>query len=44
MPQGTAVLVRAVTRSPGESGPALGGRRLLDAANWDMRMLYSMAG
>jgi GNAT superfamily N-acetyltransferase len=24
--------------------PALGGRRLLDVAAWDMRMLYSMAG
>jgi GNAT superfamily N-acetyltransferase len=44
LPQGLAVLVRSVTPSPSEPGPALGGRRLLDAANWDMRMLYSMAG
>jgi GNAT superfamily N-acetyltransferase len=42
--QGTAVLVRAATESPGGPGPSLGGRRLLDAASWDMRMLYSMAG
>jgi hypothetical protein len=44
MPRGTAVLVRSVAAAPGEPGPALGGRSLLDAANWDMRMLYSMAG
>jgi GNAT superfamily N-acetyltransferase len=43
-PQGPAVLVRSPTSSPGEPGPALGGRPLLDAATWDMRMLYSMAG
>jgi hypothetical protein len=38
-----SVLVRAV---PAVSGvePALGGRRLLDPASWDMRMLYAMAG
>jgi GNAT superfamily N-acetyltransferase len=44
MPGGTAVLVRSVAAAPGEPEPALGGRSLLDAANWDMRMLYSMAG
>jgi len=44
MPRGRVVLVRSVSPSSGEPGPALGGRSLLDAANWDMRMLYSMAG
>jgi hypothetical protein len=44
MPQGTAVLMRGVAPPPDPSGPTLDGHRLLDAANWDMRMLYSMAG
>ena len=44
LPQGTALLVRAVTGSPNAPGLALGARPLLDPASWDMRMLYSMAG
>ena len=39
-----ALLVQSASPSPGGLGPVLAGRRLLDAANWDMRMLYSMAG
>jgi hypothetical protein len=38
------VLVASTRRAPLSSDPALGGRRLLDVAEWDMRMLYSMAG
>ena len=44
LPQGTALLVRAVTGSPRAPGLVLGARPLLDPASWDMRMLYSMAG
>jgi hypothetical protein len=44
LPQGTALLVRGVTAAPPETALMLGGRRVLDAASWDMRMLYSMAG
>ncbi len=44
LPQGTALLVRAVATSPPETALTLGGRHLLDAENWDMRMLYCMAG
>jgi GNAT superfamily N-acetyltransferase len=38
------VLVASTHRAPLSSDAALGGRRLLDLAEWDMRMLYSMAG
>ena len=44
LPQGTALLVRGVTAAPPETAFMLGDRRVLDAASWDMRMLYSMAG
>jgi GNAT superfamily N-acetyltransferase len=44
-PQGPSVLLRTAAPSlMQDDGPGLGGRRLLDGANWDMRMVYSMAG
>jgi hypothetical protein len=39
-----SVLVRGVREDQRIAELALGGRRLLDAATWDMRMVYSMAG
>ena len=42
MRQGTRLLVRAL--GGGGADLALGDHRLLDAASWDMRMIYSMAG
>ena len=42
--EGTSLLVRAFDRRGPAADPVLGGRRLLDVSNWDMRMLYSMAG
>jgi hypothetical protein len=38
------VLVRPVPEEPIATDWTLGGRALLDPANWDMRMLYSMYG
>jgi GNAT superfamily N-acetyltransferase len=38
------VLVAATRRAAQGSDPTLGGRRLLELGEWDMRMLYSMAG
>jgi GNAT superfamily N-acetyltransferase len=38
------ILVRDVRRPKPASDMILGGRRLLDPASWDMRMVYSMAG
>ena len=38
------VLVCQVHRGERVSDPTLSGRRLLESANWDMRMTYSMAG
>jgi GNAT superfamily N-acetyltransferase len=38
------VLIRPVGPGPVASEPMLAGRRLLDPATWDMRMLYAMAG
>lgn len=40
----TNVLVAPTHPDAAAHDPALGGRRLLDVADWDMRMLYSMAG
>ena len=42
--QGPMLLVRAVGGPTNRREPTLGGRPLLDAAAWDLRMLYSMAG
>ncbi|HEU4371529.1 MAG TPA: GNAT family N-acetyltransferase [Methylomirabilota bacterium] len=42
--EGPHLLVRALDGAAGRGEPALGDRRLIDAADWDMRMLYSMAG
>jgi hypothetical protein len=39
-----SVLVRGVREEHGVAVPTLGDRRLLDAATWDIRMVYSMAG
>jgi GNAT superfamily N-acetyltransferase len=39
-----SVLVRAVPEDRRVAELTLGGRRLLDSATWDMRMVYSMAG
>ena len=39
-----SVLVRTVRDDQRGTEPMLGGRRLLDLATWDMRMIYSMAG
>ena len=38
------VLVTTTRRADPAPDPTLGGRRLLELAEWDMRMLYSMAG
>ena len=38
------VLVKAVSPQPGAGKWILGNRRLTDLADWDMRMLYTMAG
>lgn len=38
------VLVAATRPAAQDPDPTLGGRRLLELAEWDMRMLYSMAG
>jgi GNAT superfamily N-acetyltransferase len=38
------VLVFATREAARDQEPTLGGRRLLDVAEWDMRMVYSMAG
>jgi len=38
------VLVRAVDDTRLDEDWTLHGTRLLDLANWDMRMLYTMAG
>jgi hypothetical protein len=40
----TAILVRPVAGYPLDTEWALGGRRLLDLASWEMPMLYSMLG
>jgi len=37
-------MIRPVGRAVPGADPILGGRRLLDLASWDMRMVYSMAG
>lgn len=39
-----SVLVRGLRADHRVGELTLGGRRLLDSSNWDMRMLYSMAG
>ena len=39
-----SVLVRALPEHRRVAGLTLGGRRLLDSASWDVRMVYSMAG
>ena len=39
-----AVLVRPIRTELLEGDWLLGGRRLLDLASWDLRMLYSMNG
>jgi hypothetical protein len=39
-----SVLARLVPGRSSGCEPTLGGRRLLDPASWDMRMIYSMAG
>lgn len=44
MRQGPGLLVRSMGPSMDDRGPMLGDRRLLDAASWDVRMLYSMSG
>lgn len=38
------VLVRPVLPKPVDSDWVLGDRRLTDTANWDLRMIYTMAG
>ena len=38
------VLVISTRQTVQEPDPTLAGRRLLDVAEWDMRMVYSMAG
>lgn len=40
----TEILVRPTLHPDSESEWTLGGRRLLDLANWDLEMLYSMCG
>ena len=42
--QGPALLVRALDSPAVRGEPMLGARRLMEAAAWDVRMLYSMAG
>ena len=44
MRRGVTLLVRGVGERGDPIEPALGGRPIPDAAGWDMRMLYSMAG
>jgi len=44
MRSSATILVCDVRRQRLGSDMTLGGRRLLDPANWDMRMVYSMAG
>ena len=44
MRQGTRLLIRVLGTGGGAAGAALAERPLLDAASWDMRMIYSMAG
>jgi len=39
-----SILTRPIPGRASRSEPTLGGRRVLDPAAWDMRMLYSMAG
>jgi len=41
---GPMVLVRSVVPPPPPGGPRLGPLALMDRPNWDLRMLYSMAG
>lgn len=38
------ILIRPVGRTATTVDPTIEGRRLLDPANWDMRMIYSMGG
>jgi hypothetical protein len=38
------ILMRPLRGSPPDTEWALGGRRLLDIASWDIRVLYSMRG
>ena len=38
------VLIRPVRDDALRTNWTIGGRRLLDLANWDLRMLYSMHG
>jgi hypothetical protein len=44
MRHGVTLLARGVGDGGAAIEPALGGRPVLDASGWDMRMLYSMAG
>lgn len=44
MRHGVTLLARGVGAGGGPIEPALGGRPVIDASSWDMRMLYSMAG
>jgi len=44
MRHGVTLLARGIGEGGGATDPTLGGRAVLDAAAWDMRMLYSMAG
>jgi GNAT superfamily N-acetyltransferase len=37
-------MIRPLARAAAGADPILEGRRLLDLASWDMRMVYSMAG
>lgn len=37
-------MIRRLRHAPAGADPMLEGRRLLDLASWDMRMIYSMAG
>jgi len=41
---GPMVLVRSVVLPPRPGGPRLGPLALMERPNWDLRMLYSMAG
>jgi len=41
---GPMVLVRSVVPPPRPGGPRLGPLALMERPNWDLRMLYSMAG
>jgi len=44
MRHGVTLLARGIGDGGSATGPVLGGRPVLDASAWDMRMLYSMAG